>query len=265
MKRRTERKMKTLGERIAELRKERNMTQEGLASTIGISAQAISKWENNVTMPDITLLPLIADVFEVTIDELFSITPKPHKHPVNMEEIPSFVYDETIINMWGREYDDYAEKVKEQFKKNPELSTGFVSEEAGAVYGEKDLALVYLPSAEESLKLLDDEKAAKFLQVLSDRNVRMLLKYQLQQCAHAFTAASASTQTGISETDAKEALEKLTGYNLTFAQDVDVGAGEKLRVYQVFAIYKMPLLVYPLLTLAKKLSDFRDSWYGFRG
>lgn len=44
--------MKTVGERIAALRKERGITQEGLAGIIGISSQAISKWENNVTMPD---------------------------------------------------------------------------------------------------------------------------------------------------------------------------------------------------------------------
>lgn len=257
--------MKTLGEKIAELRKERAMTQEELAGTIGVSAQAISKWENNVSMPDITLLPLIAYIFGVTIDELFSVSSKPHKHHVNMEEIPSFVYDEAIINMWGREDENYAEKARERFKKDPEQSTGFISETAGAVYGEKDLALAYLPGKEESLKLLDDEKAAEFLTVIADRNVRIMLRHQLQNSNRSFTAAFASAQTGISEAEAKEALEKLHRCNLTFAQDVDVGAGEKLRVYRIFAEHKMPLLVYPLLTLAKKLSDFKECWYGFKG
>lgn len=51
--------MKTLGERIADLRRERGITQENLAGIIGVSAQAISKWENNATMPDIMLLPII--------------------------------------------------------------------------------------------------------------------------------------------------------------------------------------------------------------
>lgn len=70
--------MKTVGERIAALRKDRGITQEGLAGIIGISSQAISKWENNVTMPDIMLLPIIADTLGVTIDELFGIK---HKVP----------------------------------------------------------------------------------------------------------------------------------------------------------------------------------------
>ena len=65
--------MCTIGEKIAELRKNRKMTQEELANVIGVSSQSISKWENNTTMPDILLLPIIAEIFEVTLDELFSI------------------------------------------------------------------------------------------------------------------------------------------------------------------------------------------------
>lgn len=55
--------MKSVGERIAELRKEKNMTQETLAAALNVSSQAISKWENNASMPDISLLPRIADAF----------------------------------------------------------------------------------------------------------------------------------------------------------------------------------------------------------
>lgn len=54
--------MKSVGERIAELRKEKNMTQEALAAALNVSSQAISKWENNATMPDISLLPRIAEL-----------------------------------------------------------------------------------------------------------------------------------------------------------------------------------------------------------
>ena len=56
---------------IARLRKERGMTQEALADVIGVSAQTISKWENETTWPDVALLPVIADVFGVTIDALY--------------------------------------------------------------------------------------------------------------------------------------------------------------------------------------------------
>ena len=57
-----------IGNRIRELRKARGMTQEQLAELIGISFQAVSKWENNITLPDISLVPTLARIFGVTTD-----------------------------------------------------------------------------------------------------------------------------------------------------------------------------------------------------
>ena len=65
-----------IGSRIKELRKERGMTQEQLAKSVGISSQAISKWENNIALPDITLVPILAQIFGVTIDDLFAYNQK---------------------------------------------------------------------------------------------------------------------------------------------------------------------------------------------
>lgn len=60
----------TLGQRIAELRKARGMTQDELAERMGVSAQAVSKWENDISCPDIMVLPQLADFFGVSVDEL---------------------------------------------------------------------------------------------------------------------------------------------------------------------------------------------------
>ena len=60
----------TLGTRIAENRKRKNITQDCLAEQMGVSTQAVSKWENDLSCPDITLLPRLADYFNTTIDEL---------------------------------------------------------------------------------------------------------------------------------------------------------------------------------------------------
>lgn len=60
----------TLGTRIAHLRKERGLTQEALAQKMNVSAQAVSKWENDQTCPDIASLPLLSEVLGVTVDEL---------------------------------------------------------------------------------------------------------------------------------------------------------------------------------------------------
>ena len=61
-----------IGNRIRELRKASGMTQEQLAELIGISFQAVSKWENNIALPDISLVPTLARIFGVTTDELFA-------------------------------------------------------------------------------------------------------------------------------------------------------------------------------------------------
>lgn len=61
---------KLLGEQIARYRKEKNLTQEELGKAVGVSTQAVSRWENGGA-PDVALLPAIADRLGVTIDALF--------------------------------------------------------------------------------------------------------------------------------------------------------------------------------------------------
>lgn len=60
----------TFGERFAKLRKEKGLTQEDIADRVNISAQAVSKWENDISLPDITTLPLLSEILGVSIDEL---------------------------------------------------------------------------------------------------------------------------------------------------------------------------------------------------
>lgn len=61
----------TIGEKIKVLRKEKNLSQESLAKILGVTFQAVSKWETNTTVPDVNLIPSIASFFGVSIDELF--------------------------------------------------------------------------------------------------------------------------------------------------------------------------------------------------
>lgn len=65
--------MNTLGERIAAYRKKVNLTQEQLAEKCSLTAQAVSKWENNLTAPDLSLIPRLAEIFNVTCDDLLGV------------------------------------------------------------------------------------------------------------------------------------------------------------------------------------------------
>lgn len=65
--------MLKLGENLRKFRLQRELTQEQLADILGVSAQAVSRWENGTTYPDITLLPTVASYFEITLDELMGM------------------------------------------------------------------------------------------------------------------------------------------------------------------------------------------------
>ncbi len=67
--------MMTMGQTIGQRRRAMNMTQEALANILGVSNQAVSKWESDQCYPDIELLPKLADQFGITIDQLFGREP----------------------------------------------------------------------------------------------------------------------------------------------------------------------------------------------
>ena len=82
-----------LGKKIKVFRMDRNMTQELLAESLNVSPQAISKWENGVSAPDIGMLPAISVVFGVTIDDLFSLTDNE-----NLERIDNMLCSERDLS-----------------------------------------------------------------------------------------------------------------------------------------------------------------------
>lgn len=72
----------TMGQIIRKLRKEKNLTQEDLAMQLGITYQAVSKWENGAGMPDISQVVPLAHIFGVSTDVLFGIAGMNHRHEV---------------------------------------------------------------------------------------------------------------------------------------------------------------------------------------
>ena len=66
-------KKQTLGTMISTLRKEKGMTQLELAEKMGVTDKAVSKWERDLSFPDINSIPKLAEIFEVTVDELMQV------------------------------------------------------------------------------------------------------------------------------------------------------------------------------------------------
>lgn len=66
-------KRKTLGMMIASLRKEKGMTQFELAEKMGVTDKAVSKWERDLSCPDVNTIPKLAELFGISVDELMQI------------------------------------------------------------------------------------------------------------------------------------------------------------------------------------------------
>ena len=111
-----------LGKKIKQLRFKAGLTQEQLAEKLGIGAQAVSKWENAVAMPDITTLPLLAEIFGISIDDLFDLTNEQRLNRIEnsldiTEEIPQDLF---------REYEDFL-KTQIEDEQNRQRATSLIA------------------------------------------------------------------------------------------------------------------------------------------
>lgn len=96
-----------IGSNILRYRKEQNLTQEELAKHLGISYQAVSKWENEQTTPDLSLLPALASILNVSIDRLMGYS---HNFDPRSYYEESYKKDEYY---WGIKPSDMCLKVLE--------------------------------------------------------------------------------------------------------------------------------------------------------
>ena len=85
----------TIGKRIAAGRKKLGLTQDAMAEKLGVTAQAVSKWENDQSCPDITMIPRLAQLFGISTDELLGVehTPVYEGHIVEEEEEPGIRFE----------------------------------------------------------------------------------------------------------------------------------------------------------------------------
>ncbi|MBE6771342.1 MAG: helix-turn-helix transcriptional regulator [Ruminococcaceae bacterium] len=102
-----------IGNKIKSLRKKQKITQEQLAERIGVSFQAVSKWENDIALPDITLVPVIAQYFGISTDELLSFDSSEKD-----KEIEQLVYESYKLRETNPE--DGKKILEEGLKKYPD-------------------------------------------------------------------------------------------------------------------------------------------------
>ena len=267
--------MYTVGEKIAEFRKNKKMTQEELAAIVGVSAQSVSKWENSQTMPDVMLLPTLAAALEVTVNDFYSIvSAADHFEAIPPDKTPEHAYKE-LFKALQQGLCDQASLSKEEvsgilerLRSGSYGQSGLVSYENnemnGGTYVNASIGLSFIKPKSDALSLLENEKIAEILLILSNRDVRRVLKYMLTNGNATVTAAVAAKKCGIPANDAETALNKLFTLNMVQMQSVETGEDRPLNVYHLFGEYKMFMAFFPLLELARTVAEWHNGWIGFR-
>lgn len=137
--------MMQIGEIIRKYRKEKNLTQEEMASRLGVTAPAVNKWENGNAMPDIMLLAPIARLLGITLDTLLSF-----REELTREEIRSFV-QEADRRFEKESYSDVFQWAKEQMETYPNSE-------------ELILSLAVILNAQRMLQKIPDEQYETFIE-----------------------------------------------------------------------------------------------------
>ncbi len=104
-----------LNENIGFYRKKHGLTQEDLAKALGVTNQSVSKWESSQCCPDISLIPKLADIFEISIDELFGKEPKPTVYNYDLRTEFPWPDDEMlrVVFARGRKILDKSDNINE--------------------------------------------------------------------------------------------------------------------------------------------------------
>ena len=177
----------SIGKNIAKYRKAKGLTQEELGAKLGVTNQAVSKWESEVSMPDIMLLPEIATVLNITLDDLYGIVKEPEKVSVSADDFPSFCHQKLIELFYYNTKMRFThigssdkEQLEFQIKKLMEgCRIGCLSNTQGAIVTTEDFSFI-----DNTYKAVNSENVIKSqaddytLMYLTDKNFRKVFYYQ---------------------------------------------------------------------------------------
>ena len=261
----------TIGKNIADLRKNSGMTQEQLAETLGVSSQTISKWENEVTMPDIMLLPVIAGCFDITVDELYGgkkLTER--RQVIDYDDIPEMLYD-TVIDLtqrgWvetveGKDIEAEKERMKAYLAENRQVKTATFSNKRGAVVATSEIGLLHRGKANADQLVQDG--IGRVLEILSNTAVRRVFAYEMDNMTKPITAPYAAKKCDISPDEAALALEMLTEIHVNHLTEVMLDENNSVRMY---TLNSDECIMYMLMILktARLIDENKQHYFNYRG
>ena len=260
--------MEIIGNTIARLRRERGMTQEALAEVIGVSAQTISKWENSTYCPDVALLPVIADVFGVTVDALFgretvhaSVTPEQA-----IEQVIESAREAFVSACYEPERDGRFEEQLATYRRAMTLDErhrSVIESDRDVLYFREALGVMALRHPETGWNaLFAREDVADYMRLMADGDFRRAMQVIISRRMLTFTLPSLAKQCGVAESTALG--EKLLASGL-FAQRELMIDESPLTYYEMTMGESRLFLLYATLAFTQELVDYQGVHYCFFG
>ena len=189
----------SIGKSIAKYRKAKGFTQEELGAKLGVTNQAVSKWESEVSMPDIMLLPEIATVLNITLDDLYGIVKEPKKVSVSADDFPSFCHQKLIELFYYNTKMRFThigssdkEQLEYQIKKLMEgCRIGCLSNTQGAIVATEDFSFIDNTYKAANGENIIRDTASNILSCFSVELFRKVFSYQYKT---AFERSKTSNQ-----------------------------------------------------------------------
>lgn len=262
-----------IGEVIASLRREKNVTQEELAQFVGVSAQAVSKWENGGA-PDCALLPGIADFFGVTIDALFGRkgTERAELETVLAQRIKETPREEKLPFLHAlcltmqRALLDVSWELTEVPDANIRCASEYRSDAGGHTHVGLDKNLPYfflLPKSPAFTDLgVEPDDLCSLFRALSDRAVLDALLLTARLTDNSFTVKGLAEMLSVSEEKSAEALTLLVKYHAVEEVRLKINRTEqtfyRCRAYNTSVL---PALLLPAMRMLRGIYCYQG-YYG---
>ncbi|MBQ8640876.1 MAG: helix-turn-helix transcriptional regulator [Clostridia bacterium] len=239
----------SISENIAKYRKQKGYTQEQLGVILGVTNQAVSKWESAASMPDVMMLPMIAEALGITLNDLYGTTEKPQEQVDRNARIDMFaaeaqnlmkmhLYKQLFADTAGiKDIVKFEHSPDDITKINSAFTVGIISYTAnGAAFVSDNLSVVSSNFAiQNGANVFDNQEIASGMKKLWDPNVRKVLRCMYSESfrnapedlasihlffkdhdihEQEFSLAEISHSCHLSEDDALEAIEKLSAIHI---------------------------------------------------
>lgn len=259
--------MESIGKIITRLRRDRGLTQEELAELIGVTNSTISKWETGTNVPDVYMIPVVANALGVSINTLYDYPNE--RQRMTAEE----AYDAGMDAMgaliarlgWSFGAAESPEKYREDYEKCAQEHPGMRSlilRKQGAVYLRKAMGAVLLKQPEKGwISLLTDERNQQLLKWLADDDFRRVLAVLFKGKMSTFTLGTLAKHSGVK--DIARSVEILVDCCFAREKTLDVD-GQDIRYYEVVHNHRM-FMLFAVLACATEFMTYEDWHWCFAG